>query len=160
MVQWTTESRHGSLVHSAMIDAIDWKSFSLSLKDFWMKLLSAVAHLEFERLTLELWTDSGRLIGYPVGTGVRGRAPCVIVQVISSLVLIDTEKLPDPDINPDDFEAASAAIEAKVWQAVRKASNAPEVRSLKQAIRLKHSFSVWRQTGNDSDTSEEFFLGE
>jgi hypothetical protein len=162
MLAWESKAHGSSTTYSAMSNVSDWKELPLALQEFWRKLLDSVQQVvqgaRIDHIYLELWIDSGRVIGYP-GTkgGLRSDWP-VAVQAIFPLVLKASEELPDPDSDPAAFEIAATALESKFWQALRKASNDKDVRLAIGSLRKSHDFTVWRQSADNQNSLEQFHL--
>lgn len=161
-MDWELKQVGHSIVYFAESNSQEWRPFELCLKEFWSKLFQETSHNckvgDFDRICLELWIDSGRLIGFPNKKGNEWSNWKVGVQITSRLILREYNLLPDPDGENDDFEEKATALEAKIWQSLRRASNDAGVRKQATTLRQLHEFSVWRQSGGDQDTKEQFHL--
>jgi hypothetical protein len=157
---WETQSSGGVATQSGQSDATDWKDLARDFVEYWLRLIEAVgatyASTSFDRLYFELWIDSGRVIGYPNSRGDLRSSWRVSVQVISPLILQESEKLASPDESPEQFEIDAMALEAKISQALRKASNDQTVRAAIKGLRKQHDFTIWLQSGDNAESARVF----
>ncbi|MGC3967433.1 MAG: hypothetical protein QM775_08710 [Pirellulales bacterium] len=158
MVTWTNSQDNHLSLFSAQSSSADWKEFANQCASFWVKVSECMQPFELCHLCLEVWIDSGRLIGKPCdGDSGKSNSPFV-VQIVDSLILNEALALPDPDEFPEEFESGANAIEARVWLAMRKGSRLPRATTAVQRLKATPSFAVSRQSCDDTGTREEFLL--
>src|SRR5205823_14603779 len=105
---------------------------------------------EWGRIVVEMWIDSGRIIAYPVlkKTGERK----VIVQATLALLLEQSDALPDPDLEPTQFNSEAQKLELEVADVLLVSSMRNPGKAAIAALRGKNPFKVYIQSADDSET--------
>jgi hypothetical protein len=99
---------------------------------------------------LEVWGDSGRIIGYPVM--VDGRRP-IVVQVEIQYLLDRWNSLPDPDDDLSAFEYQSRQIEIEIGGLVLSASARNPGKTSLNNLKAVHLFETYMQFADDVGTA-------
>ncbi len=120
-----THGADGHTVHHLDVPTLNAGALRASLDAFWSRLFSETAGLgpEWSALYVEVWYDSGRVIGYPnreaPGSGGLNhdrRGEPFAVQIASAYVLDRLDSFPDED---DAYDREQDRLRGEVHEAVR-----------------------------------------
>jgi hypothetical protein len=146
----------------AELDQKDYKALAAELPQFCIKLIEEVERAykpgEWNRLYLEYWFDSGRVIAYPHKRGTMRSKWRVGLQLYIPLVEEEFEALPDPEEDPDAFESGSVAIDGRLGYALTRAASKPEVRKALRRLKESNDFTIFLQDADDEESAYQFFL--
>lgn len=147
----STDKRHQII--SSTIDSNSWFSLKDTLSEFLGKVAESLAKdnvsVDWNRIGIEIWLDSGRIIAYPCTEAQDTQGIRIVVQVVIPFVLREYDSLPDPDAEPGRFEESAIALWSRMCSALLSASMREPAKSALSRLRADHPFEVWVQNAGN-----------
>jgi hypothetical protein len=157
-MKWEKSKDKAHTSFQAESDVTEWSQLPKVLAE-WLKVLFhqislLPAKYEWNRISMEVWLDSGRLIAYPaLGSYETGSWP-ISVEIDIPFLSTELDGIPECD----EYESQVSSLEYSVWNAVREACRDREVKQLYNQLKKQHVFTVWRQSADDLSTANQFLL--
>jgi hypothetical protein len=157
-MNWDETIVDKSKILSARTDAADFEELVQPLEEWLNHLLEELALLqwayEWNRVSMELWLDSGRLIGTPaLGSYEVSQWP-VAVQLTIPMLATEFNEATTKDVE----DQAISALEYRIWMSIRQAFRKTQVKRRLNDLRKSKVFTIWRQTGGDLSTASQFLV--
>ena len=143
---------------TAQTDAADFGGLGPPLVEWLTVLLDELKGLkeefEWNRISMEIWLDSGRLLGYPaLGSYEVSQWPVAVELTIPFLAVVHNQAASE-----DEEDQSVSSPEYKLWMALRQAFRNAEVKHRLNDLKKSKVFTIWRQTGGDLSTASQFMV--
>ena len=157
-MEWSFSKSGGTEIFNSIIQERNWRKMADALSHFWEKLSSYLLGKQdisnWDRILIEIWIDSGRIIAYPtVGNLINRIDKKHVFQVTMPYLLELSELLPDPDEDPQGFDAKVQELEIEVSTALLRASMRNPGMDALRKLREKHMFQVFIQSADDQGSA-------
>lgn len=150
-----------ALCLDADLDATDWDTLSGQYVDAFdsvlTKLTARVPAESWNRLYIERWLDSGRLIMYPIKRGKKRSDLLLEATLDSEFVQREYDKL--EAIKPKrNRESHIMALDGKLKLALREALTVPAVAELLERLAEKTDYTIWTMEEADTESQYQLYL--
>jgi hypothetical protein len=151
-MEWSGSQQQGTDIYCTQIEERDWRKMANPLSQFWERFclvcLEKCQQEKWNRILLEIWIDSGRIIAYPA---LEQRK--VLFQVTISFLLELFEMLPDPVEDPVGFRDQAGLLELQVDTALLRGSMRDPGKAALQKLRAAKVFKVYVQSADNPATA-------
>jgi hypothetical protein len=158
-MEWEISTSGRAKSYKAAAEVATWDELAKSLTEWLGMLFEQIMALapdyRWDRLVIEQWIDSGRLLAYPALASRGARDRPVSVEIAAPFLASELELIPEDD--PERVDQISS-LEYQTWNHVRKAFRDREVKKLLTDLRKRKVFKIWRQSGDGSLDAGEFLV--
>ena len=157
-MKWIEDTAERAKNLAAQSDAADFSEIGPSLVEWLAVLLDELKGLkegfEWNRISMEIWLDSGRLIGYPaLGSYEVSQWPVSVELTIPFLAIEYNQAASE-----DEENQSVSSLEYRLWMALRQAFRDGEIKRRMNDLKKSKVFTIWRQRGGDLSTASQFMV--
>lgn len=137
------------------LPAENWKTltaeFAQAFEFFFERVKNDLSAKSWNRITMEIWDNSGRIIMYPHKRGKMKSDRALSIDIEVPLFLREYDALPSPEDDEDLFESHYGALCGRLGLAISSALERKSVTKLLRALAAETDFQIWQQDADDPE---------
>lgn len=161
-LNWNEHTDGNTICLETVLDGKTWEEIATQLVDVFAVALERIktdlTPTSWNRIYLELWADSGRIILYPHKRGKSRSHRALSVDIEISLLQAEHDKIPMDDNDSDVFETHYGALLSKVGLAINEALDNKRVKNLIRKLAEATDFTVWLQDADDQESMGQLYV--
>lgn len=145
----------------AVADATTWVQIGTQIADVLLVLADKIASIppdSWNRIYVEHWPDSGRLIFYPHKRGDPRGTRAFTVVMTSEFLQQEYDALPGPDDGVPLWETYHIALWGKRNLAIGRATDNPAVVTSMLSLAKSTDFTAWNQESDDPEAVSPIYF--